>query len=82
MRQELLTLREHTSLQPVFGGVRVAHLFSYLCCIVFCILFGFVLCLVYPVLPDSLDCPLLIAPSVFSNIHLLKFTFPKKSYIK
>ena len=30
----------------------------------------FILCLVYPMLPVSLDCPLLIAPSVFSNVYL------------
>ena len=30
----------------------------------------FVLCLVYPMLPVSLDCPFLIAPSVFSNMYL------------
>jgi hypothetical protein len=32
------------------------------------VLFVFVLCLVYPMLPVSLDCPFLIAPSVFSDI--------------
>ena len=31
-KQELLTLREHLSSPPVFGGVRVAHLCSFLCC--------------------------------------------------
>ena len=30
----------------------------------------FVLCLVYPMLTVSLDCPFLIAPSVFSNVYL------------
>ena len=30
----------------------------------------FVLCLVYPMLPVSLDCTFLIAPSVFSNVYL------------
>jgi hypothetical protein len=30
----------------------------------------FVLCLVYPMLSDSLDCPYLIAPLVFSNVYL------------
>ena len=29
--------------------------------------------LVYPMLPVSLDCPFLIATSVFSNVYLLKF---------
>jgi hypothetical protein len=30
----------------------------------------FVLCLVYPMLSDSLDCPFLITPLVFSNVYL------------
>ena len=38
-------------------------------CVVIFVLFVIVLCLVYPVLPVSLDCPFLIAPSVFSNIY-------------
>jgi hypothetical protein len=40
-------------------------------CIVFIVLSVFFLCLVYPMLPVSLDCPLLIVPSVFSNTYLL-----------
>ena len=36
-------------------------------CVVFCCVFCFV-CLVYPMLPVSLDCPFLNAPSVFSNV--------------
>ena len=35
-----------------------------------CVLFVSVLCLVSPMLPLSLDCPFLIAPSVFSNVYL------------
>ena len=31
---------------------------------------GFFLRLVYPMQPDSLDCPFLIAPSVFPNVYL------------
>jgi len=30
-KQELLTFREHMGSAPVFGGVRVAHRFSFLC---------------------------------------------------
>jgi hypothetical protein len=106
-----------------FGGVRVAHLFSFLCfgllrsefvmsvtifaykqrlvrlylqlfvmsylrylCllanngvqhtkkmyIMLCFCFAlivFVWCLVYPMMPVFLDCPFLIAPSVFSNVY-------------
>ena len=40
-RQELLTLREHMSSPLVFGGVCVAHLFSFLCCPITCL---YVLC--------------------------------------
>jgi hypothetical protein len=55
---------------PGFWWVRVAHLFSFLCCVVF-------LCFVClrpgsSVLSVSLDCSFLIAPSVFSNILLNK----------
>jgi hypothetical protein len=34
-------------------------------------LFVFVLCLVHPMLPVSLNCPLWICPVVFSNVYLL-----------
>ena len=39
-----------------------------LCCVF--IMFVFVLCLVYPMLRVSLDCQLLIAPSVFFSVYL------------
>jgi hypothetical protein len=39
-------------------------------CVVFLVLFVFVLYLVYLMLPVSLDCPFLIASSVFSNVYL------------
>jgi hypothetical protein len=39
-------------------------------CVVLSALFVFVLCLVYPMLPVSLDFAFLIAPLVFSNISL------------
>ena len=35
----------------------------------FIVLFDSVLCLVYPILSESLDCPVLIAPSFFSNVY-------------
>ena len=59
-RQELLTIRKYLGSLPVFGGVRIAQLIS------FCVLFVFVLCLVWLMLPVSLDCPFLIAPAVSS----------------
>jgi len=48
-------LREHLRSSPVFDEVKVAHLFSFLCCVVLClcVLFVFVLCLVCPMLPVS-----------------------------
>jgi hypothetical protein len=38
-------------------------------CVVFFVLFVFVLCLVCPMLQVSLDCPFSIAPSLFSNVY-------------
>ena len=63
---------------PVFVGVRVHSQFllgSVLLImlvfgVVFLRLFVFVLCLVYSMLPVSLDCPFLINPSDFSNLSL------------
>ena len=65
-KQELLTLREHLSSPLVFGGIRVAHLFSFLYCL-------FCLCAVSCVPRVSLDCPflILIAPSVFANVYII-----------
>jgi hypothetical protein len=53
---------------PAFDGVCVAPLFR------FCFLFLFViiLCLVCLILLVSLDCPFLIASSVFSNVYSSK----------
>jgi len=42
--------------------------------VVFFVLFVFVLCLVYLMLPVSLDCPFLIVTSVFSNVHFRNYT--------
>ena len=64
-KQELLTLRDHLGWSSVTVGVRIAHHFSVLCSVVFV----FVLCLVHPMLPVFLDCPFMIAPSVFSNVY-------------
>jgi hypothetical protein len=63
---ELLTIWEHLGSPPVLVG-SVLLIF-----LVFCVeflFFVFVLCLVYPMLPVSLDCPFLITPSVFSNVY-------------
>ena len=53
--------RQHLASPQVF-----ANHFSFLCFF----LFLFVLCLVCPMLPMSLDCPFLIALSVFSNVYV------------
>ena len=42
-------------------------------CVVFLVLFVFLLCLVYSMLPVSLEYPFLISPSVFSLVYLLEF---------
>jgi hypothetical protein len=39
---------------------------------VFFVLLVLVLCIAYPMLPMSLDCPFLIVPSVFSNVYSKK----------
>jgi hypothetical protein len=55
-------------LYEFFGETRLTRHFSFLFCFV---LFIFVLCLVCPMLPASLDCPFLIAPSVFSDVYFI-----------
>jgi len=52
-KKELITSREHLVWPPIFSGVRVSFLFAFLCFV----LFVFVLCLVCPMVPVSLDCP-------------------------
>jgi len=49
-KQELHTLRDHQASFPVFGGLRVAIYFL-IFSVVIVVLFVFVLCLVYPILP-------------------------------
>jgi len=77
-----------------FWRVCIVHLFSFRCFVFLLFIFGgfvlfsfllcgfvfffFVMCLVYPMLPVSLYCSFLIAPSVFSNgyfIERTEFTF-------
>jgi hypothetical protein len=52
-----------------FGVYRVgfAYIRSFLCCVEN--LFVFVLCLVCPMFPVSLECPLLVASLIFSNVY-------------
>ena len=57
---------------PDFGEVCVAHLFSFLCCcFVFCCVCSRLVC---PMLPVSLNCPFLIASSVFYNVYIVDRT--------
>ena len=66
-----LNLREHQDSLPVFGGFCVAHLFIFLCCVVFlfCLSSCCVLC--------TQCCQFLwivhswMPPSVFSNVYLI-----------
>ena len=73
----MFTLHRHMGSPPVFGGVRVAHLSSFLCCVVwYCVLVLFSLfsscVIVFPMLTVSLDCPFLIVPSDFFNVYLFQ----------
>jgi hypothetical protein len=65
-RRELLSLHEHLASVPVMMR------FVLLILLAFCVVFSFAClssCLVYPMLPVSLDCPFLITPSVFCNVY-------------
>ena len=56
-----------TSPSPFISGVRVVHVFSFLCCEFRSVCLRFVFC---PNIAVSLVCPFLIVPSVFSNVYL------------
>ena len=58
-----------SSLPPV-DCRRARVLFQYMCCFCLRIVVFCFLRLVYPILPVFLDCPFLIAHSVFSNVYL------------
>jgi hypothetical protein len=60
----------------VFGEVCDAHHFS------FCVVFVFVLCLVYPMFPFSLDCQFCFGPSVFSNVYCNSWKYVNKYLIQ
>ena len=69
-RQELLTPRGHWGSLPAFGGICAAHLFRFLCCVLFfCLSSSRVLSI--QMLSVSLDCPFLISPSVFFNVYII-----------
>jgi len=65
---ELISLHEHLGSNPRWGMGCSSFYFCVLCCVVLCcvvFLFVFILCLVCPMLPVSLDCPLLIVIETF-----------------
>ena len=74
--------RDRYTVPPSNGTLKYGHIrnsvtrYRFLIVLVFCAMFFalvfFVLCLVYSMLTVSLDCPFWIAPSVFSNVCLLK----------
>jgi hypothetical protein len=67
MKEELLTLLEHLGSLPFFSVVNLLR-FSCLCC-VFC----FEFCLLWQMLPVSLDCSFLIVSSGFSLLIINKY---------
>jgi hypothetical protein len=70
--QELLALRWHWGSLLTFRGICAAHLFRFLCCVLW---FFFFLsssrALSIQMLSVSLDCPFLISPSVFSSVYII-----------
>ena len=66
-RWELLSLRGRLGSPPVLEGFMLLNVLAF--CVVFCGLFVFVMCLLCPILPVSLDCPFLTAISVFFNVY-------------
>ena len=73
----MLTLREYLGSSPVpffGGGSCCSSFYFYVVSCAFCVLFVFVLCFMYPILPVSLDCTFLIDPSVLSKVYLHTLT--------
>ena len=69
-KQEMFTLSELLGSPSVLDEVRVAHLLTFLCCVLFvCVCVH--LWTVCPMFPVSLGCPFLIVPLVFPNFYLL-----------
>lgn len=66
-----MTLRNVLPFTRTFTvGVCIAHLFSFSFSLLCFCLFVFFLCVAFPMLHVSLNCPFFVAPSVFSNIYL------------
>jgi len=51
------------------GSSRIRYLYQRCRSVVFCVLLVFLMCHVFPMLPVYLDCPFLIALSVFSKVY-------------
>ena len=76
-RQEMLTLREYLGLPSCFSGVHVAHFYSLLHCALLCVFCIFVclllslfsFCVLFTVLPVSLDYPFFISPAIFADVY-------------
>ena len=69
-RQKLLTLRENLG-SPTDFGRSVLLIYYFLGRV--CVFLSVSRFLVYPMLPVSLDCPFLIAPSAVSDVYLLRY---------
>jgi hypothetical protein len=73
LEHELFTLRKHMGSPRFLDEVRVAHLCSvvFFACVFYFIwgcLSSFYVCLISP---ESMNCPLMIAPAVLSNVYLI-----------
>ena len=66
-KHRILNSQTLGSTPGLLGRVCVGHIFSFLCFALFCLSSSCVLC---TMLPESLDSPFLIAPSVFSNVFI------------
>ena len=80
-KQELLTLHEHVTWvhhQFLVGSMLLIFLVSVFCLSSSCVLFVFILCLVCPMLPVSLDCPFLIVSLGFSRVYFKPYLFKLK----
>ena len=66
-KQKLLTQREPLGSPSFFGGACVAHFSVF--CVVLCDFCLSLFSVVFPMLPVSLDCSFLIAPSILSNVY-------------
>ena len=74
-------MRDRNCLPFTNTCVPVAHCFSFFCCVFCFVLFVCVLCLVFNFLV-SLDSPVLITPSVISNVYGTGYINPKHRFAR